>query len=108
MENLQTRKDILYDKKEKSTTKNTLPGKAFVQILWGDKKFCRQRKAKRLQHHQFSFTRNVKGTSLGEKEKTTARNMKIMKTKILLVKETYSKGSKSTTYKATGRIKDKN
>ena len=33
----------------------------------------------RVQHHQASFMRNVKGTSLGEKEKTTTRNIKIMK-----------------------------
>ena len=28
-------------------------------------------------HHQTSYTRNVKGTSLGKKEKVTTRNMKI-------------------------------
>ena len=36
-----------------------------------------QTKAKRVQHHQASFTKNVEGTSLSEKEKATTRNMKI-------------------------------
>lgn len=34
-------------------------------------------KAKRIQHHQTSFTTNARGTSLGEKEKATTRNKKI-------------------------------
>ena len=36
-------------------------------------------KAKRDQHHETSFTTNVKGTSLGEKEKAMNKNKKIMK-----------------------------
>ena len=40
----------------------------------------------RVQHHQTSFTRNVKGTSLSKKEKATARNMKIIKGKSSVVK----------------------
>ena len=36
---------------------------------------------KRVQYHQTSITRNVKGTSLSEKENTTTRNIKIMKGK---------------------------
>ena len=43
------------------------------------KSFYRQTKAKRVQHHQSNFTRNVKGTSLSGKQKTTTRNIKIMK-----------------------------
>ena len=39
-------------------------------------------KAKRVQHDQTSFIRNVNGTSLSEKEKGTTRNMKIIKGKI--------------------------
>ena len=38
------------------------------------------------QHHQTSFIRNVKGTSLIETEKATTRNMQITKGKISLVK----------------------
>ena len=38
-------------------------------------------KAKRVQHDQTSFIRNVKGTSLSEKEKATMRKKKIMKGK---------------------------
>ena len=43
-------------------------------------------KAKRIQHHQTSFTTNAKGTSLGGKEKATTRNKKITKWKSSLVK----------------------
>ena len=39
----------------------------------------------RVQHHQTSFTRNIKGASLSEKEATT-KNMKIMIGKISLIK----------------------
>ena len=38
----------------------------------------RQAKSKRIQHHKPSFTTNVKGTSLGAKEKATTRIKKIM------------------------------
>ena len=40
----------------------------------------------RVQYHQNSFTRNVKGTSLSKKEKATTRNTKITKGKLLLIK----------------------
>ena len=43
------------------------------------KKTYRQAKIKRAYHHQTSFTTNVKGTPLGEKEKAITRNKKIMK-----------------------------
>ena len=36
-------------------------------------KFYRQAKAKRIQHHQTSFTTNAKGTSLGRKHKRRKR-----------------------------------
>ena len=45
-----------------------------------------QLKKKRIQHHQTSFTRNVKGTSLSKKEKATTKNMRTTKGKISLVK----------------------
>ena len=38
----------------------------------------RQGKAKTIQHHKISFTRNIKGYSLGRKEEATTRNKKIM------------------------------
>ena len=37
----------------------------------------------RVQCHQTSFTRKIKEISLSEKEKTTTRNMKIMKRKLI-------------------------
>ena len=41
-------------------------------------KALQTRTAKRIQHHQTSFTTNAKGTYLGRKEKATTRNKKIM------------------------------
>ena len=61
-------------KKEKLTTKRTIPSKAFIQIRWRDQELYRQTKAKKVQHHQTSFETNVKGTSLGHKVKVTTRN----------------------------------
>ena len=58
--------------------------KSFIQIQWRGQKFYRQTKA--FKCHQTNFTRNVKGSSLSEKEKAKTRNMKIMKEKISLVK----------------------
>ena len=49
-------------------------------------------KAKRVQHDQTSFIRNVIGTSLSEKEKGTTRNMKIIKEKISLAVANIQKG----------------
>ena len=66
-------------KKEKPTTKNAVPSKALTQIWLRDRKFYRQAKAERAQHHQTSFTRIVKGTSLSKNEKAATRNMKIAK-----------------------------
>ena len=48
----------------------------------GEIRLYRQVKAKRIQHHQTSFTTNVKGTSLSKKEKTTTRKKKIMEVAI--------------------------
>ena len=45
--------------------------------LTRNRKLYRQAEAKRIQHHQTSFARNTKGTSLGGKEKAMTRN-KIM------------------------------
>ena len=60
----------------------------------------------RVQHHQTSFTRNVKGTSLSKKEKAKTRNMKIGKGKSSLVKANkYTKGRKSSMYKASRKVK---
>ena len=61
------------DEREKPTSKNTLPGNAFIQISWRQEKFYRQAKAKIFQHHQTVFTRTVKGNSLSEKEKATTK-----------------------------------
>ena len=59
-----------------------IPSKALIQIWQRNQKLYRQAKAKRIQHHQTSFTTNAKGTSLGEKEKATTRNKKAMKWKV--------------------------
>ena len=50
----------------------------FYQIWWRYQKLYRQGRAKRAQHHQTSFMRNVKGTTLSKKEKATTRNMNII------------------------------
>ena len=63
--------------KEKNLQPRIL-SKALVQIQWRNQKLYRKTKAKRIQHHQTSFTTNAKGTSLGGKEKATSRNKKIM------------------------------
>ena len=36
-----------------------------IQIQQGNQKLYREAKAKRIQHHQTSFTTNTKGTALG-------------------------------------------
>ena len=72
-------------KKGKPTMKNTLPGKAIIQIWRRYQEFYRQAKAKRVQHQETNFTRNVKGTSLSRKEKVTTWNIKITKGKLPLV-----------------------
>ena len=46
-------------------------------------------KAKIVYHLLTVFMRNIKETSLGRKEKTMIRNMKIMKRKLSLVKVIY-------------------
>ena len=71
---------------EKPTAKYTLPNKALVQIWCRNQKLYRQAKAKRVQHHETSFTTNVKETSLDVKEKATTRNKKTTKWKNSLVK----------------------
>ena len=40
-----------------------------IQIQQGNQKLYRESKAKRIQHHQTSFTTNTKGTSLGMKHR---------------------------------------
>ena len=54
--------------------------------LMSNQKLYRQAKAKSVQHHQDSFTTNVKEISLGEKEKATVKNKNVMKWKISSVK----------------------
>ena len=73
--------------REKPTTKCTLPSKAPVQIWQRNQKLYRKAKAKRVQHHQTSFTTNAKGTSPGRKEKATMRNKESTKWESSLVKE---------------------
>ena len=76
-ETLQDRRewqDILKVMKgKKNTTKITLPRKDLIQTQWGNYNFYKQAKAKRIQHHQTSFTTNAKGTSLGRKHKGRKR-----------------------------------
>ena len=60
---------ISSDEREKPTTKITLLSEDHIQIRWRNQKLYRQAKAKRIQHHQTSFTANAKGTSLGGKHK---------------------------------------
>ena len=64
---------ILSDEREEPITKNTLPSKTLFQIRWRNQKLPRQAKAKRIHHHQTSFTTNSKETSLGRKLKRRKR-----------------------------------
>ena len=59
---------ISSDKREKCTTKNTLPSKALIQTWRRNQKLYGQAKPKRIQQHQTSLTTKVKGTSLVGKE----------------------------------------
>ena len=65
----------------------------------------RQAKAIGFQHHQTSFTTNIKGTSLGKKEKATIRHKKIIKWKSSPVKQRYRKSSKPFTHKTSRELK---
>ena len=79
-ETLQARRewhDILNVMKGKTYNQEYSTQQGSFQI-WRNQKLYRQAKAKRIQHHQTSFTTNAKGTSLGGKEKATTRNKKIM------------------------------
>ena len=62
---------ICSDEGGQTTTKNTLPSKALIQIQWRNQKLYGHTKAKIIQHHQTSFTTVAKGTSLEKKEKRT-------------------------------------
>ena len=62
-------KYICVDEEEEPRTKNMLSSKYFIQIWWINQKLYRHSNAKRIQHHQNSFTTNTKGTSQGGKEK---------------------------------------
>ena len=64
---------------EKPTTKNTVHSKAVIHIRQRNQKLYIQAKAKRIQHHESSFTTNAKGISLSRKENVITRNKKIMK-----------------------------
>lgn len=89
-ENLQVRKAVyLKWSKKKPITKNTLLSMSLVQSWCKDYNLYRQAKAKTVQHHQTSFTMNVRGVSLSGKEKATARNMKITQGKNLIIKGKY-------------------
>ena len=77
-ETLQARRewqDILKVMKEKNLQPR-LPSKDLIRIQWRNQKLYRQAKAKRIQHHQTSFTTNAKGTSLGGKHKRRKRPTK--------------------------------
>ena len=71
--------------------------------------FYKQAKAKRVKHHKANFTRNVKK----KKNSLSGRGHKLKhenyerKKKISLVKAMYSKVTKSTTFEANERFKDK-
>ena len=98
---------ISSDEREKPNTKNTLPGRLSFRYDGEIKIFYRQAKAKRVQHHKTSFTRNVKGSSLSEIKKATTRNMTITKEK-LIRKDKYAVKEVNQPYiKIVGRLKDK-
>ena len=64
------------DERKKPTTKINLPSKDLIQIPQRNQKLYRQAKAKRVQHHQTSFTTNAKQTSLGGRHKRRKRPTK--------------------------------
>ena len=56
-------------------------------------------KAKRISHHQTSFTTNTKGTSLGRKERDTTGKKKTTNEEAHRKRQTYNKGRKPSTHK---------
>ena len=80
-ETLQARREwqdiYLSTEREKSTTKITVPGKDLIQNRWKNKKLFTQVKVKRIQYHQTSFTRNVKGIYIVKKYKRRKQIYKI-------------------------------
>ena len=60
---------INLEERKGSTTKNIALAKAVIQIWRRGQELCRQTEVKRGQHHQSSFTRNVKGTYIVKKYK---------------------------------------
>jgi len=61
------------------TTRSTQASKSLIQIWWENQQLYKQAVGERIQHHPMKFTTNVKGSSLGEKEKSTTRNKNIAK-----------------------------
>ena len=68
-ETLQTRRE--------STTKIIVPSKDLIQNRLRNKKLFRQAKVKRIQYHQTSFTKNVKGTHIVKKQNRRKKIYKI-------------------------------
>ena len=68
METLQARrqcqKNIPSNENQRNATKTTLPSKALNQDRRPNKEFPRQKKSKRIYHHQTSSARDAKGTAL--------------------------------------------
>ena len=63
-----------------------LQSKDVTQIWWRNQNLYKQAKAKRIQHHQTSFTKNAKGTSLGstqEKKKAYRNKPKTIKKMVI-------------------------
>ena len=67
--------------------------------LMENQKLYRQAEAKKIQHHQISFTKNGKGNSLGRKGKVTNRNKEITNGKAHQWRQACSKGRKTSSHK---------
>ena len=67
----------IYLKYWKGKSYNQVPSKDLIQNWWGNKKFYRQAKVKRIQYHQTSFTANVEGTYTVKKYKRRKKIYKI-------------------------------
>ena len=65
---------ISSDERGESLNKNILSSRTLIQIWGSNEKLYRSSKAKRIQHHQTSFTTNVKGNYLGSKHKRRERS----------------------------------
>ena len=81
--------DTLYqsDERKKPKTENTLLARLLLIFEGKIRSFTDKQNLEK--HHLTGFTKNVKGISLGGKEKTTSKDMKTMKEKKSIYRFSY-------------------